>query len=170
MQVIVPSGLPDPTWAYAHRKEVVTLVHFLNTNNSCVHTHLHTQKDIHTLNNHAPHTYIHPAKRKWCFLIWSNTRNLSHSYSPSNHCSITNTHTQPQIYTFSHANWSFFSDTPIHRLFFSRLRAKKRTHADKHTKTNSQPQWSQPMALTLSLSDLQCWWKKKNKVALAKND
>lgn len=123
IQVIVPSGLPDLAWVYTHSKEVVTLVHFLNTNNSCVHTHLHTQKDIHTLNNHAPHTYIHPAKRKWCFLIWSNSRNLRLSYSLSDHSGIIHTHTPPQIYTFSHANLSFLLWHPHPGLFFSCLHA-----------------------------------------------
>lgn len=135
IQVTVPSWLPDLTWVYANRKEVVTLVHFLNTNNSCVHTHLCTQKDIHTLNNHAPHAYIHPAKRKWCFLIWSNTRNLSLSYSPSNHSSVIHTHTQPQIYTFSHANLSFFSLTPTSTIFFFHACMHKCAHTQINTQT-----------------------------------
>lgn len=48
MQVIVHSWLPGPTRVYTHGGEVVTLVQFLNTPSSCVHTHSHTRKDKHT--------------------------------------------------------------------------------------------------------------------------
>lgn len=148
IQVVVHYGLPDFTWAYTHGKEVVTLVHFLNTNGSCVHTHIHTNTHTkgYTQTIHAPHTYIHPAKRKWCFLIWSNTRNLSLSYGLSNRKHNTHAHTGSNIHIFTRQSvfffFFFFPDAHIHCFSFftlARINAHRRTHTDKHTPSHKDP-------------------------------
>lgn len=67
IQVIVHYGLPGPTWAYTHGKEVVILWHFLNTNSSCVHTHTYTHKGY-THTNHPRSSHVHsPSKEEVVF-------------------------------------------------------------------------------------------------------
>lgn len=157
---IVHHGLPNLTWGYTHGKEVVTLLHFLNTNSSCAHKH--TEKFIHTRD--YTHTYTHcpcsshvhsPSKEEvvFSFLI-SHTQTLCFIQSLSNHKNNTLTHTHRLKHTFSHANPSFFSLTLMPTFTVSlyiHLHSKidTNTHSDKHT----QPKPFQPRTLTLTLSE-----------------
>lgn len=144
IQVVVHYGLPDFTWAYTHGKEVVTLVHFLNTNGSCVHTHKHSHKRIYTHKPSMLLTRTFTQQRGSGVFSFDPTHAILVFHTVSQTASIIHTHTQAQIYTFSHANLSsFFFLTPTSTLFFFHTRTHKctqaHTHADKHTPSHKHP-------------------------------
>lgn len=110
----------------------------------CTYTHTYTrsQKDIHIQTIHALHTYIQPAKRKWCFLISSNTRNLSLSYSSTNQNHNMHARTRSNTHIFTRQSALFFSLSDTHSHYFSCIWSQKctQTHApDKHIQNHNGP-------------------------------
>lgn len=138
IQVIVQSGLPDFTWVYTHRMEVVTLLHSLNTNGSCVHTRIHTHKK--RIYTHKPSmllTRTSTQQRGSGVFSFDPAHAILVSHTVSQTPSIIHMHTQAQIYTFSHAILSFFSsDTHIHFFSFFHTGTHKCTHTQINTRTH----------------------------------
>lgn len=141
---------------------------FKYTRQLYTHTHTYTrsQKDIHIQTIHALHTYIQPAKRKWCFLISSNTRNRSLSYSSTNQNHNMHARTRSNTHIFTRQSALLFSLWHPRPLFFLHLKAKK-AHRHMHQintyKITMVPVPGAGAHFVWSL----CWWK-ENKVALAK--
>lgn len=99
LQVIVHYGLPA---LYPWKGSG----HFLNTNGSCVHTHVH--KRIYTHKPSMLLTRTFSQQRGSGVFSFDPTHAMVVSHRVSQTTSIIHTHTQAQIYTFSHAKPSFF--------------------------------------------------------------
>lgn len=110
----------------------------------CTYTHTRSQKDIHIQTIQALHTYIQPAKRKWCFLISSNTRNLSLTYSLTNQNHNMHARTRSNTHIFTRQSALLFSlslaDTHSHYFSCTWRQECAQTHApDKHIQSHNGP-------------------------------
>lgn len=93
-------------WSFWYKQQLCTY--------SLIHKRIYTRKPSTLL------TDVHPAKKNWCFLVWSNTRNLLLSYSLSNRRQNTHAHTGPNFHTpLFFSPFFFWRPHPLFLFFFA---------------------------------------------------
>lgn len=117
---------------------------FLNTNDSCVHTHTHTlaHKRIYTYKPSMLFTRTFSQQRGSGVFSFHPTHAILVSHTVQQTKTIICMHAQGQIHTFSHANLPFIFVSDTHRHYFSCTWRKKctKTHApDKHIQNHNGP-------------------------------